>query len=63
MCPFSKRLTQLMPQIFNFFSVRDLLDLALLVELLTRGVEHTADILADAFDSAFDVFGVLNKLY
>ena len=37
--------------------------LGLSVELLTRGVEHLADILADDHDFAFDAFEVLSLLH
>ena len=42
-----------MSQMFNFLSTRNLLDLDFIVGLLTCGVEHPADILADARDFAF----------
>ena len=48
-----------MSQNFHFFTTRNLLNLGLLVELLTSGVEHRADILADARDFAFDAVEVL----
>ena len=45
------------------FSTRNLLDLVYFFELLTSGVEHSADGLADARDFAFDVLEVLPLLH
>ena len=38
-------------------------ELGLLIEVLTSGVEHPADILADARDFAYDAFEVLPLLH
>ena len=52
-----------MYQNFGFFSTRNLLDLELLAEHLTCGVELSADILADVRVFAFDAFEALPLLH
>ena len=51
-----------MSQDFNIFSIGNMLGLGLMVEHLTSGAEHFADILADARGFAFDASEVLPPL-